>query len=98
MYTIPGLMAALVIGGFGAELNGPISIWGGSVPPGDEVNETLGKIIRDVNHDPTMTRSVSFKPFQQSWSSLDEDSALINAEWTWRKTITKVHNSVINYY
>ncbi|KAI0468427.1 hypothetical protein F4859DRAFT_516978 [Xylaria cf. heliscus] len=60
---------------------------------------TLDSVLKDkdardavvnASRDPTLSRSVTFKPFQQYWDSLSDDSVLRDSEWTWRINITNI--------
>ncbi|KAI6081411.1 hypothetical protein F4821DRAFT_264968 [Hypoxylon rubiginosum] len=80
------LMAAL-LSSVAAEQYGPTHIYTDSIP---DIEEAAQNVLRKANIDPTMTRSVRFKPFQQYWDQLPEDSPLRGAEWTWRINVSNI--------
>lgn len=51
----------------------------------DSLDPKARDAIIQANHDPSATRSVAFKPFEEYWGSLAENSKLRDSEWTWRK-------------
>ncbi|TGJ80736.1 hypothetical protein E0Z10_g8020 [Xylaria hypoxylon] len=46
-----------------------------------------------VYHDqnPNVSRSATFKPFENAWAELGPDSVLRNAEWTWRVNVSQFY-------
>ena len=44
-------------------------------------------VVSQAGADPTITRSVSFKPLEAYRDELGEDSGLRIAEWTWRRLL-----------
>ncbi|RWA09082.1 hypothetical protein EKO27_g6024 [Xylaria grammica] len=46
--------------------------------------------IDNASRYPTLSRSVTFRPFEQDWGSLTDSSAIRNSEWTWRINVTNI--------
>ncbi|KAI1169501.1 hypothetical protein F4777DRAFT_216162 [Nemania sp. FL0916] len=71
---------------------GPYQGWFKPVPEviGDRLPVSPDLI---VSHDqnPNVSRSATFKPFQNAWQALPEGSVLRNAEWTWRVNVSQFY-------
>ena len=76
------LFIASLIVGTNAVQYGPDDQW--TQPTFPYLEPSAHDVLEIAALNPTMTRSVSFKPFERYWDSLAEDSVLRGAEWTWR--------------
>lgn len=76
--------AALIIG-TAAEVYGPRDNFG---PAGELVEGAARERVENAAQNPTLTRSVPFKPFDRYSDSLSEDSLLRDTEWKWRVNIS----------
>ncbi|KAI1805973.1 hypothetical protein F4811DRAFT_513232 [Daldinia bambusicola] len=83
------LISAYVLGAYSVTY-GPIDYFSAFRNPKDRIDPEAREVLRKANQNPTITRSVSYKPFQNKWSTIPADSVLRNAEWTWRINVSDV--------
>ncbi|KAK6954543.1 hypothetical protein Daesc_004510 [Daldinia eschscholtzii] len=83
------LMSTYVLGAY-AVTYGPVDYFSAFTDPKDRIDPEAREVLRNANRNPTLTRSLPYKPFQGSWSYLPEDSVLRNAQWTWRINVSDV--------
>ncbi|KAI1312918.1 hypothetical protein F5Y03DRAFT_390619 [Xylaria venustula] len=62
--------------------------WLESAP--DSFDDEAEQRLINADHNPTLSRSVSFQPFKDIWGDLDADSALQDSDWTWRVNVSDV--------
>ncbi|KAI0861017.1 hypothetical protein F4860DRAFT_524690 [Xylaria cubensis] len=71
---------------------GPFTGWFEPVP--DKIGGPLpvpSDLIVYQDQNPNVSRSATFKPFQDAWGELGPDSVLRNAEWTWRVNVSQFY-------
>ncbi|KAI1120392.1 hypothetical protein F5Y10DRAFT_127619 [Nemania abortiva] len=65
------------------------ALWGLTLD-GAFVDDDARDAVVDASRNPTLSRSVTFKPFEQYWEFLPDSSVLRDSEWTWRINVTNI--------
>ncbi|KAI0532632.1 hypothetical protein GGR58DRAFT_160605 [Xylaria digitata] len=65
------------------------ALWGLTLE-GALIDSDARDAVVDASRNPTLSRSVTFKPFEQYWEFLTDSSVLRDSEWTWRINVTNI--------
>ncbi|KAI0388652.1 hypothetical protein F5Y17DRAFT_463492 [Xylariaceae sp. FL0594] len=67
--------------------------WFNPVPPGALPFTSPATLIYQDQH-PNTSRTATFRPFENAWGDLAENSVLRNAEWQWRVNVSQFYAPV----
>ncbi|KAI1359189.1 hypothetical protein F5Y08DRAFT_86664 [Xylaria arbuscula] len=88
MWKASFILGLLMLGVTALKSPGDLTVWALNVTSVIDDADTRD-LLADTSKTPTQTRSVTFKPFEQSWGSLTDSSVLRDSEWTWRINVTE---------